>query len=910
MIKSSKPKGKVLSLFLALLIALAPVSGFAAYAAEPSYEGDVIELPYSPYLYYPELEEVPTPAALMPAGMPVTYAVPASIVVGTPAYGAEVFLEWHYEFPAPVDAGNWPATYGEGASSSRLEFFYANGTRATLGRNQNDRVPVNVPNNAGGWFPAAGEITANNSAGWVITLSTLGYEDITFSAQQASSNSGPGEFGLAYRIGENGTWTEFAANPRARVSELGDIPSGFNTDTNPWETLLGDTFVDVALPATVYDQLVVQIKVFIASDRIRLRETNPDVALDPAGGNTSMNNIVFRGVATGVTQVTGVTVTPNDAVVLPGQTQQFTANVTTVGDGYVNTGVTWSVNSTVSTISATGLLTVAAGETVSPLTVTATSVGDDTVSGTATVLTEQPPFDVPGFEVAFLLDADRVLDADGNFRLEYRELLLGGAGSAVTGGLPGRERRLNIQWMDTPEQIFNQHGWINRIRHRHWQPNPFQLTYRTRMPIAWPVTNEGIQAALMEAELRGFDDTNWSYEIDWSYDSAVLTVSHSLIQLPYDQVHGLVPPLDLPDEAASREILINHMPDVLRDVVDWDWYVQNLARVVKHGPVYYRRYDNRSPIGLTIPGGLTIEVMPLMGPDGNVELYVVEASFETDGLGFEATAGYRAALQDLLEDAGILLHRSGLRTSTVLARYKREVNGDDGDDNGDDDCDNGYGNGFVSRPTTTRPRTPAPAPTRPRINDVSRTAEASITLAGTSVDIRRSGSRADLALTSAEVRDIINNLDGDTIVFNLGTLDGFENVREARVPRTVLRRIADAGLSVEVVLPQGTVTLNPEALRYITAVGTGQNISISIGTPSRGLLTPRQRNTIHYSDEVFRLVIMSGRQIIDRFDGEATVVLPTGGRVYHLADNGILTLISDHSSFTTNQSAVFIVRSR
>ena len=94
--------------------------------------------------------------------------------------------------------------------------------------------------------------------------------------------------------------------------------------------------------------------------------------------------------------ITGVTVTPTAATVEAGETQQFTATVTGTGD--YNEKVAWTVsgnNSTGTTISTTGLLTVAAGETAATLTVKATAAGEDNKSGTATVTVTQPDPDEP-----------------------------------------------------------------------------------------------------------------------------------------------------------------------------------------------------------------------------------------------------------------------------------------------------------------------------------------------------------------------------------------------------------------------------------------------------------------------------------------------------------------------------------
>ena len=89
--------------------------------------------------------------------------------------------------------------------------------------------------------------------------------------------------------------------------------------------------------------------------------------------------------------ITSVTVEPDDAEVEAGETQQFTATVS--GTGNYDKGVTWTVSGSKNdgtTISATGLLTVAAGETAATLTVTATANGDGITSGTAKVTVTQP----------------------------------------------------------------------------------------------------------------------------------------------------------------------------------------------------------------------------------------------------------------------------------------------------------------------------------------------------------------------------------------------------------------------------------------------------------------------------------------------------------------------------------------
>jgi len=212
----------------------------------------------------------------------LTASVNVTVQEPSPSDGT-IFAAWNYTVEEAVAyAGNWPANSGR-AAGTNLEFFYADGTRATLGRNQQDRAAVNVPNNSAGWWQPGdhdGSLTLENSAGWVITLNTTGYENIAFSAYQSSSNNGPRDFRLAYRLGTSGTWTVFGGG--GTVTAMGDSP-GFD---------MGRTFDNVPLPATVNNQAVVQVRVWMASTASR-----GTGSLTATGGNTSLNNILFAGTA-------------------------------------------------------------------------------------------------------------------------------------------------------------------------------------------------------------------------------------------------------------------------------------------------------------------------------------------------------------------------------------------------------------------------------------------------------------------------------------------------------------------------------------------------------------------------------------------------------------------------------------
>jgi len=99
--------------------------------------------------------------------------------------------------------------------------------------------------------------------------------------------------------------------------------------------------------------------------------------------NTSIYGNATVTVSSGVT---GVAVTPPTATVAKGATQQFNASVN--GEGDLPQDVTWTRtgnNSSNTTISSAGLLSVASNETATTITVKATSTYDTTYFGEATV---------------------------------------------------------------------------------------------------------------------------------------------------------------------------------------------------------------------------------------------------------------------------------------------------------------------------------------------------------------------------------------------------------------------------------------------------------------------------------------------------------------------------------------------
>lgn len=113
---------------------------------------------------------------------------------------------------------------------------------------------------------------------------------------------------------------------------------------------------------------------------VRLKATTSDFA-------SAVKNIIIGVFIPPTSAVNSVTISPKTATVHKGGQKQFTAIIDVQGGA--STDVTWSVDSTLSTVDQNGLLSVGQYETADKLTVTAESALDNTKKGTATVTVTQ-----------------------------------------------------------------------------------------------------------------------------------------------------------------------------------------------------------------------------------------------------------------------------------------------------------------------------------------------------------------------------------------------------------------------------------------------------------------------------------------------------------------------------------------
>lgn len=186
---------------------------------------------------------------------------------------------------------------------------------------------------------------------------------------------------------ETPAFADPVANIQLNVTNVqGEPLTGVSYDIYNGEEKVG-TLTD-ATPAEVKTGALYTLKCTAAPEDYQIGEDT--LVLVTREGETYTVNITLKSVG-GDPIVTGVTVTPATAMVEKGQTKNFTALVT--GENLTDTTVTWRVDGAAvegTAIDENGLLTIAADETATELTVVATAKQDAKTEGTAKVTVTEP----------------------------------------------------------------------------------------------------------------------------------------------------------------------------------------------------------------------------------------------------------------------------------------------------------------------------------------------------------------------------------------------------------------------------------------------------------------------------------------------------------------------------------------
>jgi hypothetical protein len=160
------------------------------------------------------------------------------------------------------------------------------------------------------------------------------------------------------------------------------------------------------------------------------------------------------------------------------------------------------------------------------------------------------------------------------------------------------------------------------------------------------------------------------------------------------------------------------------------------------------------------------------------------------------------------------------------------------------------------------------------------------------VDYSQSGSDVTLSLPSGKVEDIIRNSISTVASIDLSKA---ANAAAAVLPKDALSTVAAANLALELKLPQGAVSLSPQAAQSIAAQATAGQLSLTVNPVSPASLNTRQQAAVGDSP-VYDISLTSGSQYITAFAGGlVTVALPytlkpgenpAGVTVWYLDDEG------------------------
>ena len=240
------------------------------------------------------------------------------------------------------------------------------------------------------------------------------------------------------------------------------------------------------------------------------------------------------------------------------------------------------------------------------------------------------------FEVKFLLDSSKVLDANNVPVKDLQDLF------AVK-----KTNQRTVLYVETPDRTFNNGGWINRVREKEGKKN-VELAYKKR----YTVQGTDIAGAFDRAikDNPRITDGRYEAEIDWGYEKMTLSFTNEVkIDKPAGGMKGM----------SNEDILSNVLANMPEDEGGWMFAKLKSARIPNArfaGPVDYIRY-----VGSYKDVEIDIEVWPVK------DTVITELSFEAEGLA--NAEALRNEVMAILESRGILLKRDSLKTQMILDAF-------------------------------------------------------------------------------------------------------------------------------------------------------------------------------------------------------------------------------------------------
>ncbi|MHA4411549.1 hypothetical protein ACX163_09880 [Bacillus cereus] len=247
----------------------------------------------------------------------------------------------------------------------------------------------------------------------------------------------------------------------------------------------------------------------------------------------------------------------------------------------------------------------------------------------------------PSFEVKLLLKPEQVLGDNKEMKQEVLEHFQAGT----------KYERIQVQFLDTANKSLSEEGWFARIRKKEFSKD-FELTYKKR----YPIPNGVIQDALEVAKKEGFDSNTDSYEaeIDWGFEKKTLSISNKKSYSA--KGYGI---LDLPNEQAAQNMLIEKLPGKMNKWLYTNWGEEMLKSSRIYGPVLMKRYTGEFE---NIKAN--IEIWPLSNTGKLEDDFVIEVSFKTNEESIATKQ--RELLMASLEKKGWLLPKDSLKTDLIF----------------------------------------------------------------------------------------------------------------------------------------------------------------------------------------------------------------------------------------------------
>ncbi|WIG43492.1 hypothetical protein [Bacillus toyonensis] len=247
----------------------------------------------------------------------------------------------------------------------------------------------------------------------------------------------------------------------------------------------------------------------------------------------------------------------------------------------------------------------------------------------------------PSFEVKLLLKPEQVLGYNKEMKQEVLEHFQVGT----------NYERIQVQFLDTANKSLSNEGWFARIRKKEFSKD-FELTYKKR----YPIQNGVIQDALEVAKKEGFDSKTDSYEaeVDWGFGKKTLSISNKKSYSA--KGYGV---LDLPNEHASQNMLIEKLPGKMNKWLYTNWGEEMLRDSHIYGPVLMKRYTGEFENIKT-----NIEIWPLSNTGKIEDDFVIEVSFKTNEESIATKQ--RELLMASIEKKGWLLPKDSLKTELIF----------------------------------------------------------------------------------------------------------------------------------------------------------------------------------------------------------------------------------------------------